>query len=177
MFTLTVPGHSFYGPTSSDNLDDLFPAAFDWHEYNGRAVRIMNERDELIYETDMRWESPVPRPTAEPELVENIMRLLDIKDLVRETRPAYRARIQHLKSHRYEVEAMTPDQAMALFHVLDKLPYDDSIDYMVWIDAFDVRIHDSGYVERCAWVLADAAVDALNELGEDEGLRLMSTTY
>jgi len=115
--------------------------------------------------------------TAETELVENIMRLLDIKDLVRETRPAYRARIQHLKSHRHEVEAMTPDQALALYRVLDKLPYDDSIDYTAWIAAFDVRIHDSGYVARCAETIADAAVDALNELGEDEGLHLMASTY
>jgi hypothetical protein len=86
--------------------------------------------------------------TAEPELVENIVRLLDIKDLVRETRPAYRARIQHLKSHRHEVEAMTPDQALALYYVLDALPYDDE-------SMYETDDDDDTLVELNAQVIPD----------------------
>lgn len=61
---------------------------------------------------------------------ERVNALLDDRDLIAETRPAYRARMQHLAQNRDELKSLSFDQLGALWDALIVLPMDSSISYI-----------------------------------------------
>lgn len=62
--------------------------------------------------------------------IDRVNDLLDSRDLIAETRPAYRARMQHLAQNRDELKSLTFAQVGALWSALAVLPMDSSISYV-----------------------------------------------
>lgn len=151
----------------------------EWIEGQDRRVIIVGEGGNVVYLSPARrtedWGNS-PAQWATMEQIRVIRELLIQRDLIAETRPAWRRRMQEIRSDMSILSDLTFEQASTLWDALLALPVDESIDHIAFVNALH-GYPETAYEDRCAETIRAAYADGTHIGGQRHAVLMGAFAY